>query len=273
MNGKVISAGLLVCLVGMASLVGCVSAAKYNDAVAANDRCQAALSEAHEKLQGTADERGRLVEDMQACNARLVEQDRLIDNLTQSATNWEDRFNQLKERYDRDTQSPPPQPVGPILPAPLDERLQAWVGEHSELVEYDRQRGMVKFKTDLLFAKGSDEVSTNAKGTLGKFAEIVKGAAAARFHIYIVGHTDDIPIGSVTRKRHPTNWYLSVHRAVSVKDVLAAAGVPDVRMGVMGFGEHHPIAANAPKKRGNPQNRRVEIWIVPPERFLTVSMP
>ena len=114
-------------------------------------------------------------------------------------------------------------------------------------------------------------MSAEAKSALGKFAEVVKGAEATRFHIYIVGHTDDMRIGSATARRHPDNWYLSVHRAISVKGVLVPAGVQDKRIGVIGFGEYHPVAPNAPGKKGNPLNRRVEIWIVSPERFLTAS--
>ncbi|NQU76594.1 MAG: OmpA family protein, partial [Planctomycetes bacterium] len=83
--------------------------------------------------------------------------------------------------------------------------------------------------------------------------------------------TDDIPISTATARRHPTNWYLSVHRAVSVVGALSTAGVPAKRMGAMGFGEFHPIAPNAPGHKGNPQNRRVEIWIVSPERLLTTA--
>jgi flagellar motor protein MotB len=35
------------------------------------------------------------------------------------------------------------------------------------------------------------------------------------------------------------------------------------RMSVRGFSEYRPVAPNAPGKKGNPQNRRVEIYIVP----------
>jgi len=35
------------------------------------------------------------------------------------------------------------------------------------------------------------------------------------------------------------------------------------RMSARGFGEYRPIADNKPNKKGNPLNRRVEIYIVP----------
>jgi flagellar motor protein MotB len=35
------------------------------------------------------------------------------------------------------------------------------------------------------------------------------------------------------------------------------------RISIRGFSEYRPIAPNKPKKKGNPQNRRVEIYVVP----------
>ena len=72
-----------------------------------------------------------------------------------------------------------------------------------------------------------------------------------------------------TIQRHPDNWYLSVHRSVAVQEVLTGAGLAPQRVGLMGFSEYHPVAANASGKGGNQANRRVELWIVPPDRFIT----
>jgi flagellar motor protein MotB len=44
---------------------------------------------------------------------------------------------------------------------------------------------------------------------------------------------------------------------------MAGGGISSERMSVRGFGEFRPIAPNKPEKKGNPQNRRVEIYIVP----------
>ena len=98
----------------------------------------------------------------------------------------------------------------------------------------------------------------------------VNTPAAAKFHVYVAGHTDDIPI-RLSRDRHPNNWYLSVHRAVAVQQVLTKAGLADERIGTMGFSKYHPVVANAPNEGGARENRRVEIWIVPPDRFLTAT--
>jgi flagellar motor protein MotB len=43
---------------------------------------------------------------------------------------------------------------------------------------------------------------------------------------------------------------------------MAGSNVDSKRMSVRGFGEYRPVAENKPDKGGNPQNRRVEIYIV-----------
>jgi len=80
----------------------------------------------------------------------------------------------------------------------------------------------------------------------------------------IFPHTDDIPIQKPdTRAKHPTNWHLSAHRAISVLEIMTGNKLDAERLSVRGFGEYRPIVPNAPSRKGNPQNRRVEIYIVP----------
>ena len=158
-------------------------------------------------------------------------------------------------------------PIGDIqvvevkLPVELDRALKSFTSQYPDEVEYDAQRGAVRWKSDLTFAKGSDEVRPDAIPSLNAFAEIVQSAAASQFEVIVVGHTDNLRIGPVTGRKHPTNWHLSVHRSIAVKDALARAGVPNERLGVMGYGEHRPAVPN-PSRGGAEANRRVEIFLV-----------
>jgi len=94
--------------------------------------------------------------------------------------------------------------------------------------------------------------------------KILNTDQAKEFDIIIAGHTDDLPISKPdTKAKHPTNWYLSAHRGISVLDLMTANGIVSERVSVRGFGEFRPIVPNEPGKKGNPQNRRVEIYIVP----------
>jgi chemotaxis protein MotB len=151
---------------------------------------------------------------------------------------------------------------GAILPVELTTMLEDFA-KGKEMVEYDPNRGIVKFKSDLLFETGSDEVAPSASEVIKELCKILDSEQGKQFDIIIAGHTDDLRIGKPeTRAKHPTNWHLSAHRAIAVLDIMAANGVSSERMSIRGFGEFRPIAPNAPNKKGNPQNRRVEIYIV-----------
>jgi len=150
------------------------------------------------------------------------------------------------------------------LPAELNSALEDLAKQHGDMIEYDPNHGLVKFKSDLIFEKGSDKVTAAAADAIKALCGILNTEAAKEFHIIVAGHTDDIPIKRAdTLMQHPTNWYLSVHRAVSVLNSLQSCGVAPERLSARGFGEYRPIAQNAPNKGGNPKNRRVEIYIVP----------
>lgn len=151
------------------------------------------------------------------------------------------------------------------LPVELSSALADWAAQVGpDVVTYDEATGIVRFKSDLLFEKSQATVAPNVVPKLEALAGILRSPAAEGFGALIVGHTDDIPIERPeTKAKHPTNWHLSAHRAIAVEEILAKAGMPSTRMAVMGMGEFHPIAPNQTGKRGNPLNRRVEIYVVP----------
>ncbi len=149
------------------------------------------------------------------------------------------------------------------LPVELSTALED-LARDNDMIEYDSSRGIVKFKSDLLFEKGSDAVTATATEAVRTLCGILNSEQARQFHIIVAGHTDDLPIQKPqTREAHPTNRHLSSHRAISVARLMEESGVEPVRLSTRGFGEYRPVEPNAPNKRGNPKNRRVEIYIVP----------
>ncbi len=151
---------------------------------------------------------------------------------------------------------------GAQLPVELSTMLEDFANSE-EMVTYDSSKGIVKFKSDLLFERGSDVVAPAAVNAVQSLCQILASEQAKQFDIIIAGHTDDIPIGKPeTRIKHPTNWHLSAHRAISVLNIMEKSGIDHDRLSARGFGEYRPVAPNMPNKKGNAQNRRVEIYIV-----------
>lgn len=158
--------------------------------------------------------------------------------------------------------------VSALDPA-TDQALKDLASQHSDLLEYDSARGLLRFKADLTFPSGSDQVGGSAKSTLAQLATILNGPAAA-YDCRIVGHTDSQRMRAETARRHTTNLRLSCDRAISVRNELVGSGVMASRFEAAGRGEFDPRVAN----RGNgntPENRRVEIFLVPTRDKIAVS--
>lgn len=150
---------------------------------------------------------------------------------------------------------------GVMLPVELSAMLEDFA-EREEMVTFDPNRGIVKFESDLLFKSGSDEVMPAAVQAVKSLCGILNTEEGKKFDIIIAGHTDDQPI-RYSRPKHPTNWHLSAHRAISVLNVMVKSNIASKRLSARGFGEFRPIVPNEPGNKDNPQNRRVEIYIVP----------
>lgn len=150
---------------------------------------------------------------------------------------------------------------GVKLPVELSTMLEDFAKD-KDMVTYDAERGIVKFKSDLLFKSGSDEVTASAADAVRSLCKILNTEQGREFDIIIAGHTDDQPIRH-SRGKHPSNWHLSAHRAIAVLRVMAGSDIVSERLSARGFGEFRPIVPNKPNKMGNKQNRRVEIFIVP----------
>ena len=151
---------------------------------------------------------------------------------------------------------------GVALPVELSTMLEDFAASEN-MVTYDPDKGLVKFKSDLVFDKGSDKITSSAANTIKSLCAILNNNEAQQFDIIVAGHTDDIPIRKPsTKAKHRTNWHLSSHRAISVLKLMNANDIATARLSTRGFGEFRPVAANKAGKKGNPQNRRVEIYII-----------
>ncbi|MHC4717098.1 MAG: OmpA family protein, partial [Planctomycetota bacterium] len=248
---------------------------QYDSAVAAARRANDQLEKSQSALQSLRVENENVRSELTARDAALATKDKLIQELTDGNAVLDLALKELTDKYRTAVAAAGARPLGKvtILPPPMDTALKALAEGNPNLMDYVSEYGMIKLKSDLTFDKGSAQVKADAEKALTKLAEVVNTAEARKYHVYAAGHTDDIPLSNpATIARHGSNWGLSLHRAGGVVKVLAMAGVEQVRLGAAGFSKYHPVAPNQPGNKGNPLNRRVEIWIVPPERLLATNV-
>ena len=122
-----------------------------------------------------------------------------------------------------------------------------------------------KLRVDLvdkiLFDSGEAVVSKRGEGVLSRLGGVL--AAMDDKQIQVSGHTDSNPISEKLASQFPTNWELSVSRAINVVRFLEEkANVPAKNLIASGYGQHHPIASNK-SAAGRARNRRIEILLTP----------
>ena len=115
---------------------------------------------------------------------------------------------------------------------------------------------MIRLSGSYLFDSGRAELKPNSLSILDTVSAELRLQAN---DIRVDGHTDSTPIDS---PRYPTNWELSVARALAVTRYLTETdGVPSGRLMAAGFGEFRPLVPNDTREH-RAMNRRVEIHLL-----------
>jgi len=269
MSGSIkIAALALLGLLG-AMTAGCVPKSEYDKAVAASRRAHEELQKAQEALLG-------LRQDLEAARAELAKAQADADALRKinqalQAQNADltKRLDDMKALYDAALAKIKPGEFK--LPYALNEKLKKLAEKYPGLFDWREDLGMLKMKADLTFDKGSTTIKPEALAALKELAKIMNDPDAQEFSMYIAGHTDALPlVKQETIQQHGSNWGLAAHRSLAVIKALAEDNIDQARMGALGFSKYHPIEPNA-ADGSNEANRRVEIWIVPPERLFTTD--
>ena len=245
-------------LVAVAAVAaGCTPQDRYDNMLTSNRSLEeqtVALEQDRDAAVASRDALRRQLDQARAELTNLRTQHDAVNNeLRTLATDYEELLNRTASLE-----------MGP-LPAEVEAALMRLAKEHPDLLTLDAKRGMLRFASDFTFAMGSVELKPDAISTLQQLAGILNTGKATNLEVRVIGHTDSVPVSNPqTRQRHPNNVYLSAHRAISVRDALTQNGVEPVRIQVAGYGEHRPIVPNNPDpKVGTPENRRVEIFLVP----------
>ncbi len=119
------------------------------------------------------------------------------------------------------------------------------------------ERGItIHIMEELLFNSGSAEFKASSLAVLDSLASVLKKMPN---DIRIEGHTDNVPIST---SQFPSNWHLSVARAVNAGYYLIQKhGLDPEKVSVVGYAEYRPLVPNTSDENRS-RNRRVDIVIL-----------
>jgi len=244
------------------TLTGCVSQEKYNALKLDRDQLNERLTQADADSRASKAEAELLKNQLAGLMANDGTKGSLLANLQSQNSDLQRQLDEMNRKYTDAVNLAGK--TGTLLPTGVTNELEQLAQLYPDVVEFDAQRGIIKFKSDVTFASGSDQVTPKAKEVLAKFASIVDGPTTSGYELIVAGHTDNVPVSNPATKAagHKDNWYLSSHRAISVGKELQAHGVTGNRLGVLGHANQRPVASND-SATGKAQNRRVEVLILP----------
>ena len=251
------------------SLVGCVSQDKFNAKKLEAEAANAALLQSQTDLAAARAESDGLKRHLASLTGSGDLNRGQLMNLMEQKAALERENADLKARYEQALRDRSTGGVV-ILDPNTNAALKALAAANSDVIEFDASLGLVKFKSDVTFASGSADLTPQAQSVLQRFAQILNTSASG-YELMVAGHTDNARVVNPdTKRRHPNNWYLSAHRAISVAEELIAANVGQNRLGVAGYADQKPVKSNG-SAEGRSANRRVEVMILPMKGGSTVA--
>jgi chemotaxis protein MotB len=144
----------------------------------------------------------------------------------------------------------------------LYEKIERYIDEHQLSadisVDFEAYRVIIRFADSVFFESGKADILPESEATLDHIANILNENRDLIEMANIEGHTDNVPIAT---SQYPSNWELSVSRAVNTLRYLLETEMIDAdKISAVGYSEFHPIQTNETVE-GRAANRRVDFVI------------
>ena len=265
--------------------VACVSAGTHEELKQRYDKAQGQLSEQgveieslSQELRGAQEQLNQLHADLAASKEREVQLGEEKEALTAEAERLRAELSEVQEQlasmvHDRAKLTSTTKQLTDALRQLSERKAQAdarvaefrsLLARFKELIDAGKLevrivdgRMVMALPTDVLFASGSAELSKDGAAAVTQVATVLASMRDRRFQVE--GHTDNVPIHTA---RYPSNWELSVDRALGVVKAMLQAKMSPKRISAAGFGENHPVASNE-TEQGRKKNRRIEVVLQP----------
>lgn len=199
---------------------------------------------AQQKARAAEDEKAELAQKLEKLEAEKTELAKEKEELSKDVQAKTGELAALKGTYDK-----------------LEEKMKDEIAKGDIHLTQSGGKLRVDLVDKILFDSGEAVISKRGEGVLARVGAVL--ATMDDKQIQVSGHTDSNPISEKLAPQFPTNWELSVTRAVNVVRFLEEkANVPAKNLIATGYGQHHPIASNK-SGAGRARNRRIEILLTP----------
>ncbi len=151
----------------------------------------------------------------------------------------------------------------------LSEYRSEFFGKLKEILKDQKKINIVGdrfvLQSEILFKSGSANIGVEGEKKLSEITYLLKTItkkipSKIEWIIQIEGHTDNVPISNA---EFPSNWELSVARAIAVSKIMIKNGIEPKRINVAGYGEFRPLVENVNNESRN-KNRRIELKLTQP---------
>lgn len=151
----------------------------------------------------------------------------------------------------------------------LSEYRSEFFGRLKEILKNQKEINIVGdrfvLQSEILFKSGSAEIGEKGKAKLSEISNLLKSItkkipSKINWIIQVEGHTDNVPISN---NEYPSNWELSVARAIAVARIMIENDIEPKRINVAGYGEFRPLVKNEDETSRN-KNRRIELKLTQP---------
>jgi len=238
---------------------GCVALDKYNALKLERDQYLERLGQAEAEARAEREKARILQDQLNGLLGAGQDSQSLLATLQKQNADLRAQLDEVNRKYQEALRK-----TNIVIPQEVSDDLSQLARQYPDVLDYDAQRGMLKFKSDMTFSSCSAEVTAKAKEVIKRVAGILNSSSVATYELLVAGHTDNVRVSQprTIQAGHKDNWYLSAHRAITVAAELRKEGIAANRMGVAGYADQRPVASNA-TEAGKAQNRRVEILLVP----------
>ena len=179
--------------------------------------------------------------------------------LQQQLTNSQQRIEKLIQEKEQVTRAQ----------SQMEDQMRAAMESKDVTISELQGKLTVNILDRVLFDSGAAELKPEGQAVLTQIAGVLNQHTNRQ--VFVIGHTDNVPIRVSQFSRYHSNWELSTARSTAaVRHLTEKGGVNPAMLAAVGYGEFHPVADNSTAE-GRAKNRRIAIVILP-EQFNPLDM-